>query len=262
MTVKGNKTAGAVIYTRVSTGEQAEHGTSLESQRDACRQKALALGLPIVAEYEDAGVSGGFLLTRQGMMAAIADIQAGRADTLICANVSRYSRDVEHQQSLLKSVRAAGGHLVFCDVTFEETPSGDLMFGMMGQFAQWERQEIKRRTVGGRQRKAEQGLQPARTCSPLGYHVVTTADVLRGDAHGGADGEIPGRGGGGGVGALPVCRVRRRRHPARPGEATQHRRRPHAPGRQVLAAFRRALHPHQPRLQGRRVLRQDRPRAG
>ena len=108
MTAQGTRRAGAVIYTRVSTGEQAEHGTSLESQRDACRAKALALGLPIIAEYEDAGISGGFLLSRPGMMAAIADIQAGRADTLICANVSRYSRDVEHQQTLLKS-RPRGG---------------------------------------------------------------------------------------------------------------------------------------------------------
>ena len=58
---QANKQRGAVIYTRVSTEEQAENGTSLAGSCDACRQKALALGLPIVAEYEDAGVSGGFL---------------------------------------------------------------------------------------------------------------------------------------------------------------------------------------------------------
>ena len=173
MTATGNKTAGAVIYTRVSTGEQAEHGTSLDSQRDACRSKALALGLPIIAEYEDAGVSGGFLLSRQGMMAAIADLQAGRAGTLISANISRYSRDVEHQQALLKSVRAAGGRLVFCDVTFEETPSGDLMFGMMGQFAQWERQEIKRRTVGGGSARPSRASRPPALAPP-------TATILLG----------------------------------------------------------------------------------
>ncbi len=51
-------TSGAIIYTRVSTGEQAKNGTSLESQLDACRTKAAALNLPIIAEYEDAGVSG------------------------------------------------------------------------------------------------------------------------------------------------------------------------------------------------------------
>ena len=95
--VTSQRTPGAAIYTRVSTGEQDKHGTSPETQRDACRTKALALGLPIVAEYHDGGVSGGFLLARPGMQAALADIQTGRATTLICANISRYSRDVEHQ---------------------------------------------------------------------------------------------------------------------------------------------------------------------
>jgi len=71
------KIAGAVIVTRVSTGKQIQ-GTSLEDQVEACRVKALALGLPIIAEYEDAGISGGFLLLREGMQAAIADIQAER----------------------------------------------------------------------------------------------------------------------------------------------------------------------------------------
>jgi len=159
---------GAVIYTRVSTGEQAEKGTSLDSQRDACRQKALALGLPIVAEYEDAGISGGFLTSRQGVMDALADI-------------SRFSRDAEHQQALLKQVRAAGGCLVFCDMTFDDSPSGDLMFGIVGGFAQWERQEIKRQTYGGRIERAQSGIQPNRSKSPYGYHVVTAADVLRGE---------------------------------------------------------------------------------
>ena len=181
MALSGNKTTGAVIYTRVSTGEQAEHGTSLDSQRDVCRAKALALGLPIIAEYEDAGVSGGFLLSRPGMMAAIADLRAGRAGTMICANVSRYSRDVEHQQTLLKSVRAAGGRLVFCEMDFEDTPSGDLMFGMMGQFAQWERQTIRERTMTGQRKRAAQGRRPCSGWDPFGFHVVRKADVLRGE---------------------------------------------------------------------------------
>jgi len=172
---------GAVLYARVSTGEQAQHGTSLESQKDACRQKALGLSLPIVAEYEDAGVSGGFLLTRQGMQAALADIQAGRADTLVCANLSRYSRDVGHQQEIKKAVRAAGGRLVFCDMDFDDTPEGDLAFGIMGGFAEYEKAVIKKRTYGGRVRLAQAGVQTSRVHSPLGYHVVSTADVLRGD---------------------------------------------------------------------------------
>ena len=178
--IKTYRTPGAVIYTRVSTGEQDKHGTSPETQRDACRKKAQALGLPIVAEYHDGGISGGFLLTRAGMQAALADINTGRADTLICANISRYSRDTEHQQAIKKAVRAAGGRLVFCDMDFEDTPEGDLAFGIMGGFAEYEKAVIKKRTVGGRIKKAEQGIQPARTSSPLGYHIVSKPDVLAG----------------------------------------------------------------------------------
>jgi len=174
------KVAGAVIVTRVSTGKQIQ-GTSLEEQVEVCRAKALALSLPIVAEYEDAGISGGFLLLRGGMQAAIADIQANRANTLITATMSRYSRDTEHQQAILKAVRAAGGHVVFCDMNFDETPEGDLAFGIMGGFAEYERQSIRKRTMAGRRRRAEQGFQPGRTFAPYGYHVPTRTDVLRGD---------------------------------------------------------------------------------
>jgi|GEM_PF-388843 len=169
-------TKGAVIYTRVSTGEQEKHGTSPETQLAACRAKALTLGLPIIAEYHDGGISGGFLLARPGMQAALADIQTGRAATLICPNISRYSRDVEHQQAIKKAVKSAGGHLVFCDMDFDDTPEGDMAFGFMGQFAQYERQTIRRRTMDGKAARAAEGRQPCRR-PPYGYHIVTNAEV-------------------------------------------------------------------------------------
>ncbi len=174
------KQRGAVIVTRVSTGEQAKEGTSLESQRDACRAKALALSLPIVAEYEDAGISGGLLLSRPGMQAAIADIQAGRADTLICANLSRYSRDVEHQQTIKRQVRAAGGKVVLCDITLEDTPEGDLMFNFLGGYAQYEREMIRKRSMTGKKKRAEQGIQVQRSIVAFGYAVPSKKDILAG----------------------------------------------------------------------------------
>ena len=177
---KNYRTSGAVIYTRVSTGDQDKHGTSPETQLDACRKKALALGLPIVAEYYDGGISGGFLLMRTEFQAAIADIQAGRADTLICLNISRYSRDTEHQQAVKKAVKAAGGRLVFCDMDFDDTPEGDLAFGIMGGFAQYEKAVIKDRTMRGKRKRAEEGQQPQRSRPPYGYHIVTNAEVTTG----------------------------------------------------------------------------------
>lgn len=172
-----SKTLGAVIVTRVSTGEQAKHGTSLESQLDSCRAKAAAMGLAIIAEYEDAGVSGNLLTTREGMQHAIIDIQEGRANTLICANISRFSRNVEHQQALVKNIRAAGGRLVFSEAEFEENATGDFNFVIQGGYAAFERQIIRERTMRGKRKRAEEGQQPQRSRPPYGYHIITNAEV-------------------------------------------------------------------------------------
>ena len=180
MSRQSNNTRGAVIVTRVSTGEQVKHGTSLESQLDLCRAKAAALGLAIVAEYEDAGISGSLLQMRAGMQAAIADITAGRASHLICATLDRFSRTVEHQHSIKREIEAAGGAVVFCDMNFDDTPEGDLNFAIQGGFKQYERQAIRARTMRGKRKRAESGQQPQRSRPPFGYLIVTHADVTRG----------------------------------------------------------------------------------
>jgi len=173
-------TPKAILYTRVSTCGQAEHGTSLDEQFASCTKRAEQLGAQVVGHEEDAGVSGGFYTARPGMQAALATIEAGQADTLIIANLSRFSRDREHQSAIKKRVQAAGGRLVFCDMDFDDTPEGDLAFGIMGTFADYERKAIRARTMKGRRRRAETGLQPSRGRSPYGYRVVTNGDVLAG----------------------------------------------------------------------------------
>lgn len=69
----------------------------------------LRLTAEIIAHHEDAGVSGAFYESRSGIQAAIRDIETGRADVLIVYNVSRLSRDREHQSAIKKRVELAGG---------------------------------------------------------------------------------------------------------------------------------------------------------
>ena len=180
VTIQTTNARGTVIVTRVSTGEQVKHGTSLESQLDLCRAKAKSLGLTIFAEYEDAGVSGGLRRTRAGMQAAIADIRAGRASHLVCATLDRFSRTVEHQWAIKREIEQAGGAVVFCDMDFDDTPEGDLNFAIQGGFKQYERQAIRARTMRGKRKRAESGQQPQRSRPPFGYLIVTHADVTRG----------------------------------------------------------------------------------
>jgi site-specific DNA recombinase len=170
----------AVIYTRVSTDEQSEKGTSLETQRQSCLKRAGELGASVVECLSDEGISGATLAGRPSILRALALIEEGSANVLLCYDLSRLSRSVEHQAIIKRRVEAAGGRLAFVMGTYSDDAEGDLFYHIDGGFKQYERSVIRRRTMGGRKARAEQGQQPSRARSPYGLHVVTKADVLRG----------------------------------------------------------------------------------
>lgn len=176
------KQAGkAITYSRVSTGEQAEHGTSLETQELACLRAAAELQAQVVGRFRDEGVSGTLYLGRPGIQAALQMIERGEASILIIYRLDRSGRDVDVIRAIRKRVLACGGQLVFADgMNFADNAIGKLMFTQLAGFAEYEKESIRERTTSGRKHRAEQGIQPARTWSPYGYHVVTKTDVLSG----------------------------------------------------------------------------------
>ena len=170
----------AIVYTRVSTEQQADEGTSLETQELSCLRRAAELKAEVAGVLSDEGLSGAYYAARPGLQAALARIEKGEANLLIVYSVSRLSRDMEHQQAIKKRLAVAGAALIVCDTPLEDTPEGDLMFGITGAFAQYERNVIRKRTMSGRRKRAEDGQQPSRAVSPFGYHVVTKPDVFAG----------------------------------------------------------------------------------
>ncbi len=169
----------AVLYGRVSDASQVE-GTSLAEQHAACTTKAQHLNAQVVGYYEDAGVSGGLYLARPGIQAALADLESGKANVLIIAKLDRYSRDREHQTAIKKRVELAGARLIFCDVDFADTPEGDLQFGILGSFAEYERKVIRERCMKGARRRALEGIQTKTAFAPFGYYIPNKSDVFLG----------------------------------------------------------------------------------
>lgn len=183
-------TPKAVIYCRVSSSDQAENGTSLESQEQACLQKAVAIDSQVVAPvFRDEGISGATLIGRPGLQAALSMIESGKANVLICYDVSRLSRDVEHHAVIERRVKAARGRIIYCTQDFADTADGELSSGILKQFAQWEKRKIRERTMSGHKRQAEKGIQTFRNLSPLGYHIVTQKEVLTGQYLAGTQGK-------------------------------------------------------------------------
>lgn len=92
------------IYIRVSGGEQAETGNSIENQRSQCREYAARHGIIVKDVYVDAGISGR-TMKRAEFLRLQASILNG--EHLIAYSVSRLSRSV---RDFITIVEWAEGH--------------------------------------------------------------------------------------------------------------------------------------------------------
>ncbi len=171
-------TAGAIVYTRVSTDAQTE-GTSLAAQFAACANKARDLGLPVIAHHEEIE-SGGLYLSRPKLQAALAAIEAGEASALIVYRLDRAGRDVDALRDVRKRLARVGAELVFADgFSPDAGATGTLMLTTLGAFAEHERAIIRERTTRGRLAVLQSGRQVSRVAA-FGYYIVHKADVTRG----------------------------------------------------------------------------------
>lgn len=98
----------AVIYTRVSTDDQAEEGVSLRAQEADCRAHADREGWPVAAVHADPGVSGATPINaRPGLRAAVDALRPG--DALLVYNRSRLARADPLVIGLIEAEIAARG---------------------------------------------------------------------------------------------------------------------------------------------------------
>ena len=144
-----------IIYSRVSTQEQADSGAGLNAQLDACRAFAILKGWEVSAEYQDAGVSGtADLEKRTGLMTAIGELKKG--DVLLVAKRDRMARDIVLTKMIERMVAKRKALIHSLDGNNESTPDGDFMNGILDLSAAREVALIRART------KAALGAKKAR----------------------------------------------------------------------------------------------------
>lgn len=145
----------AIIYARVSTEDQAKHGYSLESQLDACRQRASSLGADVI-EFVDEGISGS-ILERPGLSAAREMVRRREVQYFICLDPDRLARNLTHQLIVTEEIERARVRLEFVNFEWKATAEGRLFYSLRGAIAEYEKEKIKERTIRGRLQKAKQG---------------------------------------------------------------------------------------------------------
>lgn len=147
------------IYCRASTTEQHP-----EIQEHALRAYATARGLELAEEcvYIDHGVSGA-KDSRPALNRLLADARRRRFDVVACTKLDRLARSVHHLTSLSRDLEALGVDLVVLDQSIDtSTPSGRLLFHVLGSIAEFERDLIRERTAAGMRAARRRGKRLGR----------------------------------------------------------------------------------------------------
>ncbi|WP_079908234.1 recombinase family protein [Paenibacillus sp. 32352] len=162
-------TRAIAIYLRVSTEEQAQHGTSIDVQKERLIAYCQSQGWANYKLYIDDGYTG-TKLERPAMQRLIRDIEKGKIHGVIVYKLDRLSRKQKDVLYLLEDVFEKN-NVIFKSATepFDtSTPFGKAMIGVLAVFAQLERDMIVERTVSGRREKVNQGFWPGGRV-PFGY---------------------------------------------------------------------------------------------
>jgi len=135
----------AAIYARVSTSNGQDPEMQLRELREYCQRR----GWEIAGEYVDAGVSGS-KESRPELNRLMADAKQRRFDAVLVWKLDRFGRSLKHLVNALADLEALGISFVsYKDSLDLSTPSGRLMFQVIGAMAEFERALIQERVRAG-----------------------------------------------------------------------------------------------------------------
>ena len=136
----------AAIYGRVST---SNHGQDIGMQTRELRLFCEARGWQIAGEYLDQGVSGA-KDSRPELNRLMADAGRRRFDAVIVWKFDRFARSVSHLLRALEQFNALGVAFVSLSEQIDTTtPTGRMIFTVLGAVAELERSLIAERVRAG-----------------------------------------------------------------------------------------------------------------
>jgi DNA invertase Pin-like site-specific DNA recombinase len=136
----------AVLYARVST---LHHGQDPELQSREIREYCQRRGWPLVGEYVDAGISGA-KERRPQLDRLIANAHKRKFEVIVVWKFDRFARSVSHLLRALENFRALGIEFVSLSEQIDtSTPTGKMIFTVLGAVAELERSLIAERVRAG-----------------------------------------------------------------------------------------------------------------
>jgi len=163
------------LYARVST----LNGQNPETQLIELREYASHRGWQVAGEYVDAGVSGS-KDSRPSLNRMMAHAHQRRFDAILVWKLDRFGRSLKHLVTAIAELEALGVTFVSLKDNWDlGTPSGRLMFQIVGAMAEFERSLIAERIRAGMRRRRLEGLSLGRSPTQVD-HARLVADRLSG----------------------------------------------------------------------------------
>ena len=133
-----------VIYSRVSTTQQ-----TTENQLSVLKEVCERFNYHIVDTYIDEGVSGSKGREhRKEFDRMCKDMVRGKFHRILVWDISRLGRSLTHLVEFLNEVHSIGVHLYIHQSGIDtSTPTGKMMFQMIGVFSEFEREDGSRKTT-------------------------------------------------------------------------------------------------------------------
>ena len=192
------------LYARVST----LNGQNPEVQLSELREYASRRELKVIGEYVDEGVSGS-KESRPELNRLMADAHGRKFDAVLCWKIDRFGRSLRHLVNALADLDAYQVAFISLKDNLDlSTPSGRLMFQIVGAMAEFERALIQERVRAGLKNARARGKRLGRPRTS-----VDTAEIAELRASGASWREISVRVGAG-VGTVRRAAARCAKNPA------------------------------------------------
>jgi DNA invertase Pin-like site-specific DNA recombinase len=151
--------ARVAIYARVSTSNGSQDP---QMQLRELREYAQRRELQVVEEYVDYGISGA-KDSRPALNKLMADAHGRKFDSILVWKLDRFGRSLRHLVNALAELEAVGVAFISLRDNLDlATPSGRLMFQIIGAMAEFERALIQERVRAGLRNAKAKGVRLGR----------------------------------------------------------------------------------------------------
>ena len=168
-----------MIYRRTSTVEQGENNTSMETQDEECRKKAVELGYLNEPKYVLTEMESGAFMNRPTLGEMLEIVKERKVSLVVILNPDRLARDPLDLLTIMRIFAEAGVRLEFVHGSSDNSPEGQLLTFCTGWAAQRERGSFTLRSMLGKAAIAKSGRMPNGLGSGLyGYDYDTVTKTV------------------------------------------------------------------------------------